>query len=100
MPSVKESDEYFNGCPVTKELKYEVYFCNVRPEEATGLKEIIERYYFEAEDKIELALFRRGKLLVNGSVEQLEEARTWYNDSIQKYIKDLEERDKEEKFGY
>ena len=100
MSSVKESDEYFNGCPVTKELKYEAYFGNIRPEEAADLKEIIEKYYLEAEDKIELALFRRGKLLANGSVEQLEEARTWQNDSVQKYIKELEEKDKEEKFGY
>ena len=61
------------------------------------LKEIVEKYYFEAEDKIELALFRVGKLLVNGNIENLEEARTWENDAIQKYIKELEERDKEEK---
>lgn len=97
MPSVKESYEYCCGYPVTKELKYEAYFGNIRPEESTDMKEIVEKYYFEAEDKIELALFRTGKLLVNGSVENLEEARTWGNDAIQKYIKELEERDKEKR---
>jgi len=96
MPSVR-ADYQYGPYHATKQLCYEAYFGNVEPEEENRLTEIVEKYYFEAEDKIELAMFRIGKLLVNGSVENLEEARTWGNDAIQKYIKELEERDKEER---
>lgn len=91
--SVRVSYEYGPN-HTTKQFCYETYFCNIEPEEEDRLREIVEKYYFEAEDKIELALFRIGKLLINGNVENLEEAKTWENDSIQKYIKKLEERDK------
>ena len=96
MPGVRVSHEY-GLYYATKQFCYEAYFGNIEPEEEDRLKQIVEKYYFEAENKIELALFRIGKLLINGSVENLEEARTWANDAIQKYIKELEERDKEEK---
>lgn len=95
MPSVEVNYQFGIYNPI-KQFCYEAYFGNIKPEEEDRLKEIIEKYYFEAEDKIELALFRIGKLLVNGSVENIEDARTWGNDSIQKYIKELEERYKEE----
>jgi hypothetical protein len=96
MPSVR-ADYQYGPHHATKQLCYEAYFCSIAPEEEDRLKEIVEKYYFEAEAKIELALFRAGKLLVNGDVEDLEEARTWENDAIQKYIKELEERDKAER---
>ena len=96
MPGVIVSHEY-GLYHTTKQFCYKAYFGNIEPKEEDRLKQIVEKCYFEAEDKIELALFRIGKLLINGSVENLEEARTWANDAIQKYIKELEERDKEEK---
>lgn len=93
MSSVEVNYQFGIYNPI-KQFCYEAYFGNIKPEEEDKLKEIVEKYYFEAEDKIELAMFRVGKLLVNGNVEDLEEARTWENDSIRKYIKELEERDK------